>query len=126
MDTKKLNDAAKRFLEVKAKIAALDEEKAKIEQEILELIPKPEDKGSKSEKTERYKVEVQWKGDWKANFITLKEQLPSDVFQAITRIKYEIDVAPMKKFGGNPDYKTILDANIVFSPNKPYIQVHNL
>lgn len=120
--TRELDALCHEFLESKKK---LDEQRlvhAEIEEQILRHFTVKES-GSTTVKLPEFKVEVQFKQDYKFDSEALKAAVPLDVFTAVTRPKFELDVRTWKKFKEQPQYKEPLTTLIDSKAQKPYIKV---
>jgi hypothetical protein len=120
--TRDLDKLCHEFLESKKK---LDEQRlvhAEIEEQILRHFT-VKDSGSTTVHTPEFKVEVQFKQDYKFDEKALRAAVPADVFTAITRQKFELDVRTWKKMKDQPAYEEPLTNLIEAKSQKPYIQV---
>src|SRR5690606_24594973 len=113
------------FLESKAKIAKLMLIHAEIEEQILRHVT-PKESGTVTIKSPSMVTEVQFKLNYSFDAALLKAALPNDVFTAVTRPKYELDVRTYKKFMEMDQYNEVLGNLVSKTSAKPYIRVKNV
>lgn len=117
-----LSSLLRDFAKNKNKMNDIRAKMAELEEQILRHV-EPKDSGSVSVAAGKFKATITFKQVYSFNAEELKAALPEDVFTAITRVKYELDVRPFRKFSEQPLYSGDLTELVKASPQRPYIVV---